>query len=203
VAGGLTPGLASGTLVAARQVVAEDGTPAPAAPEAAWLAQAVAGGAVAGVAVAARSILGDPAAKRQLLCRAVAPSGGAGGRETAWPVATVDLESLAFAHGAAAHGVPYLVVRAVLDPAEETLPLDFEACRAASGRVSNLRVVLRALARPGSWRALWRLRGRVGAAATRLLALAQQLMPMPATGGAAAAAGVEGVRAAAVGGTLR
>jgi adenosylhomocysteine nucleosidase len=182
VAGGLTPGLASGVLLAARRVVDEDGAAAPQAPDPAWLAQAVAGGAVAGVAVTARAIQADPAAKRRLLRRAMAPAAEAGEAEEAWPPTTVDLESLAYARGAAAHGVPYLVVRAVLDPADETLPLDFEACRTAGGQVSNTRVVLRALARPGSFRALWRLRGRVAEEASRLAALAQRLMALPAAG---------------------
>jgi adenosylhomocysteine nucleosidase len=203
VAGGLTPGLASGTLVAARQVVAEDGAAAPGAPDAAWLAQAVAGGAVAGVAVAARAIAADPAAKRRLLRGALGspgPLGHSGEPAAAWPAATVDLESLAYARAAAAHGVPYLVVRAVLDPAEETLPLDFEACRTAGGRVSNTRVVLRALARPSTFRALWRLRGRVAAEAARLAALAQRLMAAPDAGAGAAAAGAAAGNAADGGG---
>ncbi len=189
VAGGLTPGLPSGTLVAARQVVAEDGTAAPGAPDAAWLAQAVAGGAVAGVAVAARGIAADPAAKRRLLRGALGSPGPlslSGEPAAAWPAVTVDLESLAYARAAAAHGVPYLVVRAVLDPAEETLPLDFEACRTAGGRVSNTRVVLRALARPSTLRALWRLRGRLAAEAARLAVLAQRLMAAPDAAAAAA-----------------
>jgi nucleoside phosphorylase len=237
VAGGLTPGLARGTLVAAQQVVAEDGTPASQAPDAAWLAQALAAGAVGGVAVTGSSIVGDPAARRRLLERAMgaaaeraretgggpaatiaagAAEAAAAARETGgalgatmaagaaiaaeaeWSAATVDLESLAYARGAAAHGVPYLVVRAVLDPAEETLPLDFEACRTAGGRVSSVRVVLRALARPSSFGALWRLRGRVAAEAARLAALAQRLMQEPgAAGEAATAAGRGGADTAA------
>ncbi|HXO41335.1 MAG TPA: hypothetical protein VN999_07805, partial [Thermoanaerobaculia bacterium] len=75
-----------------------------------------------------------------------------------------------------------LVVRAVLDPADERLPLDFEACRDGSGRVSNARVLGRALARPRSFGKLWRLRTRVRDAAAGLAALAECLVAAPANG---------------------
>jgi adenosylhomocysteine nucleosidase len=168
VAGGLTPGLRSGSLVAARQVVADEGQAAALQPpDAAWLAQAVAAGAEAGTVVSTRRILGGAAAKRAALARTVPPP----------LAATVDLESASYAAVAAAGQVPYLVVRAVLDPVEEALPLDFEACRlSGGGGVSNARVVLRALARPRSFAALWRLRGRVRAAAGSLAAMALRLV---------------------------
>jgi adenosylhomocysteine nucleosidase len=187
VSGGLTPGLAAGTLVAARQVVGEDGKAAAVqAPDAEWLARAVAGGALAGTAVSVRRILGDPGAKQAALRLAGEPAAPA----------AVDLESATFAALATAHGVPYLVLRAVLDPAEETLPLDFEACRGAGGGVSNARVVLRALIRPRRFAGLWRLRGRVRDAASRLGALAERLVAAPCgvAGAAACAATAAGQR---------
>jgi len=195
VAGGLTPGLAEGTLVAARQVVGGDGATVTRAPDAAWLAAALAGGAVAGAAVSADRILADPAARQAVLGRAL-PAARAGAAATAGAaaavgavagatpvmIATVDLESVAYARVAAARSLPYLVVRAVLDPAGETLPLDFEACRDGSGRVRNARVVWHALARPRSLGKLWRLRARVRAAAAALAALAERLVAAPANG---------------------
>jgi len=167
VAGGLTAGLAEGTLVAARRVVAGDGAAVPREPDAAWLAAALAGGAIAGTAIAADRILADPAARQAVLGKAL-PAGAT--------IATVDLESAAYARVAAAWSLPYLVVRAVLDTADEELPLDFEACRDAGGRVRNARVIWRALARPRSLGKLWRLRGRVRDAAARLAALAERLV---------------------------
>jgi adenosylhomocysteine nucleosidase len=167
VAGGLTAGLAEGTLVAARRVVAGDGAAVPREPDAAWLAAALAGGAIAGTAIAADRILADPAARQAVLGRAL-PAGAT--------TATVDLESAAYARVAAAWSLPYLVVRAVLDPADEELPLDFEACRDAGGRVRNARVIWHALARPRSLGKLWRLRARVRDAAARLAALAERLV---------------------------
>jgi nucleoside phosphorylase len=197
VAGGLTPGLAEGTLVAARQVVAGDGAPVPREPDAAWLAAALAAGAVAGAVVSADRILADPAARQAVLGQALPmpattalpalPAGSAMPARTvpaAMPgtIAVVDLESVAYARIAAARSLPYLVVRAVLDPADERLPLDFEACRDGSGRVSNARVLARALARPRSLGKLWRLRTRVRDAAARLAALAERLVAAPVTG---------------------
>ena len=194
VAGGLTPGLAEGTLVAARQLVAGDGAMVPREPDAAWLAAALAGGAVAGAVVSADRILADPAARQAVLGKALPmPATSAMPATTAVPartvtaampdtIAVVDLESVAYARVAAARSLPYLVVRAVLDPAGERLPLDFEACRDGSGRVSNARVLGHALARPRSLAKLWRLRARVRDAAAGLATLAERLVAAPAIG---------------------
>jgi adenosylhomocysteine nucleosidase len=214
VAGGLTPALPAGALVAARRVVPATGAPPALQPDRPWLAQALAAGALPGTVLAAERILVDTTAKRQALqqlaqaagtppgaaagsdaasatamdsdalVRGMVPGAGAppggGTREQGAPAAAVvvDLESAAYARQAAARALPYLVIRAVLDAAEETLPLDFEACRTgAGGGVSNLRVVLRALARPAVFGELWRLRHRVREAADRLGAVAERLMP--------------------------
>jgi nucleoside phosphorylase len=176
VAAGLTPGLAAGTLVAARRVVAGDGSAVPRDPHGGWLAQALACGATPGVAVSVTRILASPGAKREAFREAIAPAAGGSAPSIRAPVATADLESAAYARVAAARALPYLVVRAVLDPVEETLPLHFEACRDTRGRVSNARVVLRALRRPRTFADLWRLRGRVRDAAARLGALAERLV---------------------------
>ena len=149
VGGGLTPGLAEGTLVAARRVVAGDGSAPPRQPDGAWLERALACGCVAGIAVSADRILADPRARHALLGQALDPAGVAAAATPATtatpapPIATVDLESAAYAGLAAAWSLPFLVVRAVLDPVEEELPLDFEACRDRGGRVRNARVVRR------------------------------------------------------------
>jgi nucleoside phosphorylase len=176
VAGGLTPGLAAGTLVAARRVVAGDGSAVPRDPDGDWLALALACGATAGIAVSVTRLVVSPGAKQEAFRKAIAPAAGSAAAFSRAPIATADLESAAYARVAAARSIPYLVVRAVLDPVEETLPLDFEACRDATGRVSNARVVLRALSRPRSFADLWRLRGRVRDAAARLGALAERLV---------------------------
>jgi adenosylhomocysteine nucleosidase len=202
VAGGLTPGLAAGTLVAARRVIAAGPADGPIGhgPDETWLARALACGAVAGTAVAVDWIAADPAAKQAALQRALAtagPAGTAGGVRT---IVTADLESAAYARVAVARSLPYLVVRVVLDPAEETLPLDFASCRAPGGGVSHARVVLAALARPASIAGLWRLRGRVRRAAETLAAFAERLVEAPATSETPVA---PGARQAAGGGRRR
>ncbi len=213
VAGGLTPGLAEGALVAAARVVDAAGRAVPRAPDAPWLEAALAAGALAGTAVSADRILAGPA-ERQAVLRAVAaraavehaengaPGDGGAAAGTAGAaddaagaagspgpaVATVDLESAAYARVAAAWSLPYLVVRAVLDPADEELPLDFESCRDGSGRVSNARVVGHALLRPWRLVALWRLRARVRQAAARLGEIAPRLVAAAPASGALAGA---------------
>jgi adenosylhomocysteine nucleosidase len=208
VAGGLTPGLAAGTLVVAREVVDADGRRMRPVPDTAWLARALEYGATAGIAISVRRILADPDAKREALGTTLAaaarrdaaaaatvaamagraavaaglpkvpPQAAAavGAADFGGSIATADLESAAYVWEITARSLPYLVVRAVLDPAEETLPLDFEGCRGAAGKVSNARVVLRALGRPRSFAGLWRLRARVRDAAASLAALAEQLV---------------------------
>jgi adenosylhomocysteine nucleosidase len=162
VAGGLSPDLAPGDLLAARRVV-EDGRAAP-PPDAGWLAAAIAGGAVAGTAVTTARILVTPAEKRAVL-RSLAASGAAG-------PATVDLESATYARLAAERGIPYLVVRAVIDAAGEPLPLDFNRARGAGGGVMAARVIGMALARPRVWGALADLRRRLRSGARGLARLA-------------------------------
>jgi adenosylhomocysteine nucleosidase len=195
VAGGLTPGLAEGSLVAARQVVDAGGAAAPLAAEPGWLELAVACGATAGTVVSTPGIVCGPAAKSAARRRALASTAGGDGAPgaaaalaAAKPTAptaptarmaepmAVDLESWTYAKVAAAHSLPLLVVRAVLDPAEEALPLDFERCRTPDGGVSTARVLLAALARPRSLPVLWRLHGRMSTAAARLAALARCLL---------------------------
>jgi adenosylhomocysteine nucleosidase len=199
VAGGLTPGLAGGTLVAARRVLAADGSPMPRHPDEGWLAQALRCGAIAGIAVSAERILADPLAKQSALrmlpaadlasASAGLSAAGCAASRAPIPIATVDLESAAYARVAAAFSLPYLVVRSVLDTAEETLPLDFEACRGSGGGVGSARVIVRALAHPGVVADLWRLRSRVEEASLRLAALAVLLVGAPAGGAAAARIG--------------
>jgi adenosylhomocysteine nucleosidase len=164
VAGGLSPDLATGDLVAARRVV-EDGREVAAA-DPAWLAAAVAGGAIPGTALSTGRILVTPEEKR-------AAWRGLGGSPLG--PATVDLESAAYARVAAGRGIPLLVVRAVIDAAGETLPLDFNRCRAGEGGVDGARVVGRALLRPRVWGALADLRRRLRRSALGLARLAVQL----------------------------
>jgi hypothetical protein len=62
--------------------------------------------------------------------------------------AAVDMESAAIARKAADWRIPFQIIRAVSDTAEEDMPLDFNRYRAADGRFSRTRIALAALARP-------------------------------------------------------
>lgn len=61
----------------------------------------------------------------------------------------VEMEAAALATRAQEWGVPFYCVRVVTDTAAESLPLDFNTCRASDGRFSRSRIVLAALRRPG------------------------------------------------------
>jgi nucleoside phosphorylase len=171
VGGGLSPNLAPGDLVAARQVVEAGREVAAADP--AWLAAAAALGAIPGTVLTAPRILVTPEEKRAAW-RGLEALGSEPGS------ATVDLESAAYARLAAARGIPLLVVRAVVDAASEALPLDFNRCRREeAGGVDEALVVGRALWRPRVWRGLADLRRRLRRSALALARLAIQLAAAP------------------------
>jgi len=156
VSGGLSPALAPGRVLAGRDIL-EGGRPAP-PPDADWLRRAVQeAGATAATFVSSRTLLCTARSKQEAY--AELPAG---------VVASVDLESAAFARAAAERGLPYLALRAIADPAEESLPLDFNDLRDASGAVDRRRVAWRALRRPALVAPLWRLHRRVGLCAESL-----------------------------------
>jgi uridine phosphorylase len=64
--------------------------------------------------------------------------------------AAVDMESHALARFAAAHGIPFRIIRAVSDEAHEDLGLDLNRARDAEGRIRDLGVLQLALVRPWS-----------------------------------------------------
>jgi adenosylhomocysteine nucleosidase len=157
VAGGLSPGLHPGDLVVARRVVdLGDTSPVP-QPDPDWLERALASGATAAVMVSSPRILvrAEEKALTYASLRTSAP-------------AAADLETAALAREAGRRGIPYLVLRAISDPAEETLPMDFERLRDGEGGVSRSRVLLHALARPSLIRSLVTLSRRVSTCAERL-----------------------------------
>lgn len=90
--------------------------------------------------------------------------------------AVCDMESACFARVAAAYQIPYLVIRAVSDTADETLPHYLEDCRAQDGRLDRRQVMWKAFWRPGSWRMLWKLHGRLKRCSRLLADAAEQLV---------------------------
>lgn len=156
VAGGLSPRLEAGDLIAARQVRDAAG-PAP-PPDPALLERAVGSGRTTpGILLTVERIATTPEEKARL-------RRGLGTEEPA----AVDLETAVWARAAGELGVPYLAVRAVSDPAKEALPLDFNRFRDSRGRVRRLAVALHALRHPGMIGELRALDRRVRRCAERL-----------------------------------
>jgi hopanoid-associated phosphorylase len=107
IAGGLAPDLAPGTLVIGSAVVVRLGTVAT---DAAWSARLAAAlpEARTGLVLGGDRILGDARQKAALFARTGALA--------------VDLESGGVARAATAAGVPFVVLRAIADPAARDLP---------------------------------------------------------------------------------
>ena len=78
----------------------------------------------------------------------------------------VDLETAVYVHAAA--GAPYAAIRAVSDPAEETLAVDFERFDDGWGHTRRWRVVVYALTHPRVIPKLRELERRVRRSAERL-----------------------------------
>jgi adenosylhomocysteine nucleosidase len=107
ISGGLSPGLAPGTLVCARTVLAADSTRY--ATDNIWRARMPAWlSALDGDVFGTDAIVGTVAEKAALRARTGAIA--------------VDLESAVVARAAARVGLPFIVIRAIADPAERDLP---------------------------------------------------------------------------------
>ena len=154
--GGLSPALEVGSLLAARQVLDDDG-PAP-APDGGWSERLTRRtGAGPATVFTARSALSTAASK----CAAWSGLGADG-------PALVDLETAAVAAVAQSRGVPYVALRAVSDAAEESLPVSFERFVDARGRIRRLAILGQALRRPRIVPGLWELRRRAALCSARL-----------------------------------
>jgi adenosylhomocysteine nucleosidase len=156
VSGGLSADLEPGALVVASAI--RDGRCALPAPDAPWIERALdRSSALAGSVLAADRVLCSRADKRR----------GAAALSASGP-AVVDLESAAYARVAAESGIPYTVLRAVSDAADEPLPLDFNRHRVESGALDRAGILRHALLHPALIGPLWRLRRRVALCAERL-----------------------------------
>ncbi|TNF70857.1 MAG: hypothetical protein EP299_13185 [Acidobacteria bacterium] len=164
VAGGLDPTLQAGAIVAARAV--HNGTGPVGEPDQKWLGRALEQeGTVEGTVVSSSGIAVDRESKSRLWMEL---GGGA--------PAVVDLESATYALEAVTRGIPYLVLRAVSDTADETLPLDFNRFRGPDGRIDRNRVLRHALLHPHLLPRLLALRERVQECARRLADVTESLL---------------------------
>jgi len=151
VAGGVSPELEIGDLVAA-EAVRDEATGEVLRP-----AVECAAGVLTGVVVSAERIQSFARDKRRLWEELGCPS-----------PAVVDVESAACARAADAAGVPWRVLRAVSDSAAVDLPLDFETFRDEEGSLERSRIARYAALRPGVVRRLLELRGVVERCSDRL-----------------------------------
>jgi adenosylhomocysteine nucleosidase len=176
MAGALDPALAAGTLVLASEVVAADGGRFLTARH--WreqLAQQVA----ARHPICSGRILTSPEPIRSAADKALTF------RRTA--AAAVDMESAAVAEVAAAERLDFLVVRAIVDTARDTLPQAALSAAAAGTRALRLAQMLGSLARsPGEVPELIRLASRYRIASRALAAVARSGALVPEATGRAA-----------------
>jgi adenosylhomocysteine nucleosidase len=162
VAGGLDPALAAGTLVLPDEVVSREGRRCLTARE--W-SESLRTVLAPNLAVCGGRLLSCAAAVGSTRAKAVAF------RETA--AAAVDMESLPIAEVAAAHRMPFIAVRAIVDTAQDALP---PLLIAAAGTPGPLRIgrLLGSLAlNPADLPALIRLALRYRAARRTLVAVAR------------------------------
>jgi adenosylhomocysteine nucleosidase len=147
VAGALTPGLAVGDLLASARILDAKGEAPP--PDRRLLELLLAATRIrSGTLLTVERPVVSAAQKADLAASTGDPS-------------VCDMESAAWARAAAAHGVPYLVLRAVSDTAEEDLPRYLARCMNASGGVSRAMVAFSALLHPTTIPDLLRMRRRV------------------------------------------
>lgn len=163
VAGALSCDLVVGDILVARRVLDSTGT-AP-LPDAQLVARACAmPGARSGTLVSVDRPLVTAAEKAEWASKVgEAP-------------AAVDMESAAWARAAAAHGVGYLVIRAVSDDALEELPGYLSRCMDRDGGIRRSAVAMRALTQPSTIPTLLQMRRRVRDCAERVAAFVEHFV---------------------------
>jgi nucleoside phosphorylase len=165
LAGGLSPGLGGGEILVGSPV--RDATAAVGAPDASWVE---------------RALRSEGAPRRATLVTVDRLLWSAAGKASLWSTcspaqpAAVDLESAAWARVAAERGIPYLIVRSVLDRAEEDLPEFLARCQDPDGGLSRAKVARHALLRPRLVPGLIALRARTRSGGERLADFVEGLL---------------------------
>jgi adenosylhomocysteine nucleosidase len=164
VAGGLSPGLGVGEILVGNPV--RDASATVGAPDTSWVERA----------------LRSEGARRATLVTVDRLLWSTGGKASLWSTcsptqpAAVDLESAAWARVAAERGIPYLILRSVLDRAEEDLPEFLARCQDPEGGLSRAKVVRHALLRPRLVPGLIALRTRTRSGGERLAVFVEGLL---------------------------
>ena len=179
-AGALDPNLRCGDVVFAREVQGWAGErlhPPAAVVRATGEAREFWSRVRPGVVVTSDRIADSTAAK-QRLAAAVIRASGADGTDSDGLAMVVDLESVFYASAAAAHRVPWAILRAVSDTADETVPALLNRCRDGRGSIQRLRVLGSMLREPGTVPALLRLRSAVRLCGQQLAKAVLDLVPV-------------------------
>jgi adenosylhomocysteine nucleosidase len=165
LAGGLDPALPAGSMVFPSEVISRDGRGSPISMD--WRDRLSA--AVHGL---------GPVCTGRLLTSARALDSvadkAAAFRDTG--AVAVDMESLAIAQVAAAHHLPFVAVRVIVDTAADALP-HAVVTASADGEVRILRLLGAIALAPGELGALIRLAGRYRTATRRLADVARAALP--------------------------
>jgi nucleoside phosphorylase len=165
VSGALSPELATADLVVASRVTDEDGQAHETDPTRVAATTQATGGRAA-VVMSARRIADSAEEKRRL-----AQQAGAG-------LAVVDLESAAYVAAAEAAAIPWIVLRAVSDRADEALPALLNRSLDSGGAVNRGRVLRGLFGDPSALPQLLALRKRVGQCALVLAQAAEAALPL-------------------------
>lgn len=166
IAGALSADLAAGDLVAARRI--RNGSGDAPAPDERLLSRAIALGAKAGTLV---NVERPAVAAGEKASLALSLNGDG--------TAAADMESAAWAHAAASRGIPYLVIRAISDRADENLPAYIARSVGEDGGIRRSSVVFHALRRPGTIPALLALKRRVRMCGEKLSLFLERFLAEP------------------------
>jgi hypothetical protein len=165
VAGGLTPELATGTIIAAEEVRSLEGADLPRPDRGVLDAALSCSGILPALIMTAPGPLLTIEAKE-----AAAPQG------FRLPV-VVDQESESFVRVAVERRIPWLVLRAISDGSTESLPAFLGRCLDRDGAVSRTKVVRAVLAAPWRVAEILRLRVRVRECAKNLAGAMEESLP--------------------------
>lgn len=161
-AGGLAPDLPPGSLIVADAV---DGPFGPVATDPAWTAQLAA-------ALAASPLAARVPVRRGVEAAVAAPVTGAAAKDALFRstggALAVDMESHLAAAAAAAHGVPFAVCRAIVDPAWRSLPRAAMAGLRDDGSTAILPVLRELVRQPAQLGALLQIAADARAARATL-----------------------------------
>ncbi len=172
LAGALTPGIPSGTVLVARSVIDEGG--AASFPDEAWTERILlAGGAFPARFVSVAKIAATREEKDRTRDRGPILPDAAGALPRAL---AVDLESAAWLRASSSPRTPVVLVRIVLDTSEEEIPTFVTQAQREDGSIDRGRIARHALRHPSCVGKLLSMRRRTRSCAERLAGFLEALL---------------------------